>query len=193
MRKNREGGESNFRFHIHTIKIQVNSLKMYLCSHFLNKSLLCAFHVPSPVLLIVSNDFYDQFLPFYIQQLVSGILWVFFFLRFIYLFMSVGLDCCDLFCSWGEQGMPFHCGAQAAHAVASFVAKYKLPGGWASVVLVCGPQSRLSCHGVRAELSHGMWDLPRSGIEPASPALAGGFSATGPPERSSFLESGLLR
>ena len=26
-----------------------------------------------------------------------------------------------------------------------------------------------------------MWDLPRPGIEPQSPALAGGFLTTGPP------------
>ena len=26
----------------------------------------------------------------------------------------------------------------------------------------------------------GMWDLPRPGIEPMSPALAGGFSTSGP-------------
>ncbi|KAJ8783633.1 hypothetical protein J1605_008676 [Eschrichtius robustus] len=27
----------------------------------------------------------------------------------------------------------------------------------------------------------GMWDLPRPGLEPVSPALAGGFSTTAPP------------
>ena len=29
-----------------------------------------------------------------------------------------------------------------------------------------------------------MWDLPRPGVEPVSPALTGGFFATGPPEES---------
>ena len=29
-----------------------------------------------------------------------------------------------------------------------------------------------------------MWDLPRSGIEPMSPALAGKFLTTVPPEKS---------
>ena len=29
-----------------------------------------------------------------------------------------------------------------------------------------------------------MWDLPGPGIEPMSPALAGGFSATAPPGKS---------
>ena len=28
---------------------------------------------------------------------------------------------------------------------------------------------------------HGMWDLPRPGLEPVSPALAGRFSTTAPP------------
>ena len=32
----------------------------------------------------------------------------------------------------------------------------------------------------------GMWDIPRSGIEPVSPALAGRFLSTGSPEKSSF-------
>ena len=40
---------------------------------------------------------------------------------------------------------------------------------------------RLSSCGSRAQLLCGMWDLPRSGLEPVSPALAGGFSTTAPP------------
>ena len=39
-----------------------------------------------------------------------------------------------------------------------------------------------SC-GAWAELPHGMWDLPGSGIEPVSPALAGQFFTTEPPEK----------
>ena len=31
------------------------------------------------------------------------------------------------------------------------------------------------------KLSHGMWNLPGSGVEPMLPVLAGGFSTTGPP------------
>ena len=30
----------------------------------------------------------------------------------------------------------------------------------------------------------GMWDLPRPGLEPVSPALAGGFLTTAPPGKS---------
>ena len=40
---------------------------------------------------------------------------------------------------------------------------------------------RLSSCDSRAQLLHGMWDLPRPGLEPVSPALAGGFSTTAPP------------
>ena len=40
---------------------------------------------------------------------------------------------------------------------------------------------RLSSCGSRAQLPHGMWDLPRPGLEPVFPALAGRFSTTVPP------------
>ena len=43
-----------------------------------------------------------------------------------------------------------------------------------------------SC-GIRAQLLLGMWDLPRLGIKPVSPALAGKFQSTIPPEKSSFV------
>ena len=40
---------------------------------------------------------------------------------------------------------------------------------------------RLSSCGSRAQLLRGMWDLPRPGLEPVSPALAGRLSTTAPP------------
>ena len=46
--------------------------------------------------------------------------------------------------------------------------------------------------GARAQLLLGMWNLLRPGIEPVSPALAGGFLTTGPPGKSqlfSFVDS----
>ena len=45
---------------------------------------------------------------------------------------------------------------------------------------------RLSSCGSRAQLLHGMWDLPRPGLEPVSPALAGRFSTTAPPGKPSM-------
>ena len=40
---------------------------------------------------------------------------------------------------------------------------------------------RLSNCGSRAQLLRDMWDLPRPGLEPVSPALAGRISTTAPP------------
>ena len=45
---------------------------------------------------------------------------------------------------------------------------------------------RLSSCGSRAQLLRGMWDLPRPGLEPVSPALAGRFSTTAPPGKSQY-------
>ena len=47
-------------------------------------------------------------------------------------------------------------------------------------------QRRLSNCGSRAQLLRGMWDLPRPGLEPVSPALAGRFSTTAPPGKPRF-------
>ena len=44
---------------------------------------------------------------------------------------------------------------------------------------------RLSNCGSRAQLLRSMWDLPRPGLEPVSPALAGRFSTTAPPGKPS--------
>ena len=56
--------------------------------------------------------------------------------------------------------------------------------------LVVGFQAlehRLNSCGSWAYLLHGMWDLPGSGIEPMSCALAGGFFTTEPPGKPSFF------
>ena len=48
----------------------------------------------------------------------------------------------------------------------------------------CGMRAlerRLSSCGAQAELLRSMWDLPGPGLEPMSPALAGGFPTTAPP------------
>ena len=46
---------------------------------------------------------------------------------------------------------------------------------------------RLSNCGSRAQPLRGMWDLPRPGLEPVSPALAGRFSTTAPPAKPQNL------
>ena len=53
----------------------------------------------------------------------------------------------------------------------------------------CGTRAlerRLSSCGAWAYLLHGLWDLPGPGLEHVSPALAGGFSTTAPPGKSSL-------
>ena len=61
------------------------------------------------------------------------------------------------------------CGAQASR-----VGGFSCCGAWAL-------EHRLSSCGVWAWLLCGIWDPPGPGIEPMSPALAGGFFTTEPP------------
>ena len=46
---------------------------------------------------------------------------------------------------------------------------------------------RLSNCGSQAQLLRGMWDLPRPGLKPLSPALAGRLSTTAPPGKPHFF------
>ena len=71
------------------------------------------------------------------------------------------------------------CGAPALGTWASVVVAHRLSscGSWAL-------DRRLSSYGARALLLRGMWDLPGPGLEPVSPALAGGFLTTAPPGKS---------
>ena len=56
---------------------------------------------------------------------------------------------------------------------------------WVStaVALAWALEHMLNSCGTRAQLLCGMGDLPRLRIEPVSPALAGGFFTTEPPEK----------
>ena len=118
------------------------------------------------------------------------------FIYFIYLFLAaLGLPCCvRAFSSCGEWGLLFvavrgllivvasHCGgfsccgARALGARASVVGARGL-SSYGSRALEC----RLSSCGARASLLRGVWELPGPGLEPLSPALAGGFLTTAPP------------
>ena len=90
---------------------------------------------------------------------------------FIYLFMAVlGLRfCARAFSSCGKRGPLFIAVRGPLTIVASLVAEHRLQ------------TRRLSNCGSQAQLLRGTWDLPRPGLEPVSPALAGGFSTTAPP------------
>ena len=84
--------------------------------------------------------------------------------------------CARAFSSCGKRGPLLIAVRGPLTIAASLVAEHKLQ------------MRRLSCCGSRAQLLRGMWDLPRPGLEPVSPALAGGFSATAPPGKpSSFF------
>ena len=90
---------------------------------------------------------------------------------FIYLFMTVlSLRfCVRAFSSCGKWGPLFITVRGPLTIAASLVAEHRLQ--------TC----RLSNCGSRAQLLRGMWYLPRPGLEPVSPALAGRFSTTAPP------------
>ena len=71
--------------------------------------------------------------------------------------------------SCGEQGPLFIAVRGPLTIAASLVVEHRLQ------------RRRLSSCGSRAQLLHGMWDLPRPGLEPMSPALAGRLPTTVPP------------
>ena len=105
----------------------------------------------------------------------------------IYLFLAVlGLRCCAwAFSSCGERGLLFlWCAGFSLRwllllqSMGSRRAGFSSCGSWAL-------EHRLSSWGARASLLHGMWDLPGPGLEPMSPAFAGGFLTTVPPGKSS--------
>ena len=73
------------------------------------------------------------------------------------------------FSSCGERGPLFIAVRGPLTVAASLVVEHRLQ------------TRRLSSCGSRAQLLCGMWDLPRPGLKPMSPALAGGFSTTAPP------------
>ena len=93
------------------------------------------------------------------------------FFKKIYLFLAVlGLRfCARAFSSCGERGPLFIAVRGPLIIVASLVAENRLQ------------TRRLSNSGSRAQLLCGMWDLPRPGLEPVSPASAGRVSTTVPP------------
>ena len=77
--------------------------------------------------------------------------------------------CARAFSSCGERGPLFIAVRGPLTNAASLVVEHRLQ------------MRRLSNCGSRAQPLRGMWDLPRPGLEPMSPALAGRFSTTAPP------------
>ena len=93
------------------------------------------------------------------------------FYLFIYLFMAVlgPSSCARTFSSCSKWGPLFIAVRGPLTIAASPVAEHRLQ------------TRRLSNCGTWAQLLRGMWDPPRPGLEPVSPALAGRPSTTAPP------------
>ena len=91
------------------------------------------------------------------------------------------------FSSCGERGPLSSCDTHASHCSGFSGCGAGALGEPASAVAARGPSS---C-GAWASLLCRIWDLPRPGIKPVSPALAGSFFTTEPPAKlnSIFLES----
>ena len=107
-------------------------------------------------------------------MMIFYFLFIYFFYFFIFLvnlFLAVlGLRfCARAFSSCGKRGPLFIAVCWPLTIAAFLVVEHRLQ------------MRRLSSCGSRAQLLCGMWDLPRPGLEPVSPALAGGFSTTAPP------------
>ena len=98
------------------------------------------------------------------------------FYVFIYVFLAVlGLRfCARAFSSCGKRGPLFITVRGPLTVAASLVAEHRLQ------------TRKLSNCGSWAQSLRGMWDLPRPGLEPVSPALAGRFSTTAPPGKPLF-------
>ena len=79
------------------------------------------------------------------------------------------------FSSCSKQGPLFIAVRGPLTIAASLVAEHRLQ------------MRRLSNRGSWAQLLRDMWDLPRPGLEPVSPALAGRFLTTAPPGKPCFL------
>ena len=81
------------------------------------------------------------------------------------------LFCARAFSSCGKRGPLFIAVCGPLTIAASHVAEHRLQ------------TRRLSNCGSWAQLLRGMWDLPRPGLEPVSPELAGRLANTVPPEK----------
>ena len=136
--------------------------------------------------------------PFYKQYVCNNIPFLFFLINFFlkFIFGCFGSSLLRAgFLQLGRAGATLRCGVRASHCSGFSCCGAQALGAWASLVVArglsnCGSQvleCRLSSCGAQAQLHHGMWDLPGPGLEPVSPALAGGFLTTVPPGELPFF------
>ena len=133
-------------------------------------------------ILVVVGDLVAEFI-WHLVKCLFFIDWdghMVFILHFIYfllvnLFLPVlGLRCCvGAFSSCSEWRLLSSCGAQASQCSGSS----------------CFGMCALGCmglgnYGIQAKLLLSLWNPPREGTEPTSPALAGRFLTTGSPRKS---------
>ena len=118
----------------------------------------------------------------------TGLFWFCFIYLFIFGCAGSSLRLAGPLQLWRGGATPRRC-AWASHCSGPSCGGARALGARASVVAACGLSScgsralecRLSSRGARAQLLRSMWDPPRPGLEPVSPALAGRLSTTAPP------------
>ena len=134
----------------------------------------------------------------YWPHMQSYILFFFFLINLFYLFIfgCVGFSLLHVgFLQLRRAGATHCCSARASHCGGFSRCGARALGTWASIVAArglssCGSRAlehRLSSCGARAQLLRGTWDLPRPGLQPLSPALAGGFLTTAPPGKPTIF------
>ena len=122
-------------------------------------------------LRLISTFFFFNVIPFSLTPYCQFYLILFFFKIIIYLFILAVLGlrfCARASSSCGKWGPLFIAVCGPLTIAASPVAEHRLQ------------TRRLSSCGSRAQLLRGMWDPPRPGLEPVSPALAGRLPTTAP-------------
>ena len=120
--------------------------------------------LPGTVILVVGSSLSSLYLFIFKDLLID------------WLIAMLGLRfCARALSSCGKRGPLFIVVCGSLTIVASLVAEHRLQS------------CRLSSCGSWAQLLHSMWDPPRPGLEPMSPALAGRFSTTAPPGKPPFF------
>ena len=123
-----------------------------------------------PLVSMVVKPAYEEWMGFFF---LFWLQWVFVAARGLSLVAASGgyslLQCAGFSC----------CGARALGVLASAVAACGLSSSGRQAL-----ERRLSSCGAWAWLLRSMWDLPRPGIVPVSPAVAGGFLTIAPPGKS---------
>ena len=161
-------------FHHLTFSLYVSlGLKWVSCGQHIYGSCFCIHSASLCLLVRAFNPFtFKVIIDMYVPITIFSS-----FELFIYLFMAVlGLRfCARAFSSCCKRGPLFIVVCGPLTIVASLVAEHKLQ------------TRRLSSCGTWALLLHGMWDLPRPGLKSVSPAMAGRFSTTAPPGKSTIF------